>query len=163
MTPVEYAPEYSRAERIRFVAIGAAVGATFIGACQLWLFPWLREFSASVSCRAVFGLSGTAVLFYSMFVGIPLHAALLVGVLVGRRGLRVLRQGRIPPVGERVFRRTPVIRGVKARLLGYLQLFAAVPLLGLAAWGVFQAESLVRQAESHPASCIPKPLQGLPT
>jgi len=73
---IEYAPEYSRAERIRFVAVGAAFGAALVGVCQLWFFPWLREFSASASCRAVFGLSGTAVLFYSVFVGIPLHAAL---------------------------------------------------------------------------------------
>jgi len=104
---VEYAPEYSHAERIRFVVLGSAIGAMLVGVCQFWFFPWMREFSASASCRTVLGFSGNAVLFYGVFVGIPLHAALLVCVLVGRRGYRVLRQGRVPPEGERVFRRTP--------------------------------------------------------
>ena len=157
MAKVEYAPEYSHAERVRFLVLGAAIGATLIAVCQFWFFPWLREFSVSASCRTVFGFSGIAVLLYGVFVGLPLQAALLVGVLVGRRGFRVLRQGRTPPVGERVFRRTPVIRGSKAKLLGYVQLFAAVPLLGLSAWGVFQADGLIRQAESRPMSCAPIP------
>jgi hypothetical protein len=157
MNTVEYAPEYSHAERIRFVVLAVAAGALIVGVCKLWFFPWLREFSASASCRTVFGFSGTAVLFYSVFVGVPLHAALLIGVSLGRRGFRVLRQGRMPPVGERVFRRTPVVRGVKARWLGYVQLFAAIPPLVLSVWGVYQAPSLVRQAERHPASCAPGP------
>ncbi len=151
MQPIEYAPEYSPAERVRFLALGLAAGAVVVAVCQLWLFPLLREFSASAHCRSVFGFSGIAVLFYGMFVGVPLLVALLVGVLVGRRGVKVLRQGRLPPSGERVFRRTPVIRGVKAKVIGCVQLIAAVPLLGLAIWGTFQARALVDQFHRQPA------------
>ena len=35
-------------------------------------------FSASASCRSVFGISGSTVLAYGLFVGMPLFAALLV-------------------------------------------------------------------------------------
>lgn len=151
MPSVEYAPEYSLAERVRFAVFGLAAGALVVAVCQLWLFPQLREFSTSAHCRSVFGFSGTAVLFHGVFVGLPLLAALLVGVLVGRRGVKVLRQGRLPPSGEKVFRRTPVIRGVKAKAIGYVQLIAAVPLLGLAIWGTFEARALVDQFHRQPA------------
>jgi hypothetical protein len=151
--PAEYAPEYSPAERVRFVGFGLAAGALVLAACQLWLFPLLREFSASAPCRSVFGFSGLAVLFHGMFVGIPGVAAALVGLLVGRRGAKVLRQGRHPPAGEKVFRRTLVVRGAKAKVLGWVQLLAALPVLGLAAWGAFQAQALLDQVPRNPARC----------
>ena len=155
--PVEYAPEYSHAERVRFVVLGTAAGALVVAGCQFWFFPLLREFSASAHCRNVLGVSGIAVLFYGVFVGVPLHAALLVGALIGRRGFKVLREGRLPPSGEKVFRPTPVIRGAKAKLLGYVQLFAAAPLFGLAVWGVVQAQATVQQAQQYPVRCAPNP------
>jgi hypothetical protein len=155
--PVEYAPEYSHAERVRFFVLGSAAGALVFVVCQFWFFPLLREFSASAHCRSVLGISGIAVLFYGVFVGVPLHAALLLGALAGRRGFKVLREGRHPPSGEKVFRPTPVIRGTKAKMFGYLQLFAAAPLFGLAVWGGFQAQGLVKQAQERPAQCAPNP------
>ncbi len=157
MVSDEYAPEYSHAERAHIVALGTLASVVLIGVCQFWLFPWLHEFSESAHCRTVFGVSGTAVLFYGIFIGIPLHAALLVILLVGRRGFKVVREGRIPPAGEKVFRPTRIIRGVRAKLLGYVQLFAAVPLLCIVAWGAFQAESSVKQAYERPSRCAPNP------
>jgi hypothetical protein len=155
MHQTEYAPEYSHAERVRLVVLGLVAGSLVISACQLWFFPALREFSQSADCRTVFGFSGVAALYYGVFVGVPTFAALLVGMTVGRRGVKVLRQERVPPLGEKVFRRTEVIRGSKARLLGYVQLFAAAPLLALALWGAFQAQANVDKAQQRPARCEP--------
>lgn len=157
MCTVEFAPEYTKTERVRFVVLSLGAGALLILLCQLWFFPWLREFAASAHCRLVFGLKGTSVLFYGAFVGVPLHAALLLGALVGRRGYRVLREGRVPPSGEKVFRPTRVRRGRKAKLSGYIQVFSAVPLLALAVWGGFQAQALAAQAESARQKCAPNP------
>lgn len=157
VSSVEFAPEYSRAERVRFVVRWSAIGGLLVLACRLWFFPWLHQFSASAHCRSIFGVSGTVVLLYGAFVGIPLFACALVGVLVGWRGYKVVRQGRIPPAGEKVFRPTRVVRGAKAKLLGFLQLStAALPFL-LAVWGSFQAHSLAAQAERAPARCAPNP------
>ena len=144
--PVEYAPEYTPAQRLRIVVLGLVAGALVLAVCQFWLFPLLRAFAPAAHCRTVFGFSGVAVLFHGVFVGLPLSSALLVAVLLGRRGMKVLREGRVPPSGEKVFRRTPIVRGMKAKALGWVQLLAAVPLLGLAVWGVFQAQALVAQA-----------------
>jgi hypothetical protein len=155
MQAIEYAPEYTAAQRRRIVVLGVAAGALVLAVCQFWLFPMWREFSATAQCRTVFGFNGMAVLFHGLFVGLPLGSALLVAMLVGWRGAKVLRQGRIPPVGEKVLRRTPVVRGAKAKALGWVQLLAAVPLLGLAVWGAFQAQALLAEVQRHPARCAP--------
>jgi len=141
MSPVEFAPQYTRAERIRLIARGVVIAAVVGQACHLWFLPWLGKFSASAHCRSVLGINGATVLIHGIFVGIPLLSALLVALLVGRRGYKILREGRTPPAGERVLRPTPVVRGARARLMGYVQLFAATPLLGLAVWGAWQAQS----------------------
>ena len=163
MATVEFAPEYTKTERIRFVLVAFAVGAAVTLASRLWFFPWLREFAASAPCRSVSGVTGTTALFYGLLVGLPLFLAVLVGAFVGRRGYRVLREGCLPPSGEKVFRPTPIRRGTKAKLPGYVQLFSFTPLLALALWGAFQARQLVAQAELRPVKCVPNPsIEGTP-
>jgi len=154
---VELAPQYTRTERIRFVAIGVTVGGLLVLAHKLWFFPWLRDFSAIAHCSTLFGLGGTAVLLRGLFVALPVLVAALVVLSVGRRGYKIVRQGRTPPEGEKVFRPTPIIRGARAKFLGYIQLFAAVPLLMLAVWGFFQAESLLAQSGWTHAKEAPDP------
>ncbi len=153
MASIEFAPEYTKAEKVRFMALGAVAGTVVIALGQFWLFPWLREFSASAPCRAPFGVNGMVLLMYGLFVGVPLLAAVLVGALVGRRGYKVLRQGRVPPSGEKVFRPTQVRTGVRACWSGYVQLLSVVPLLALAAWGAFQAQQMVDKAADAPVKC----------
>ena len=145
MQAVEYAPEYSRAERVRHVVIGIAVGALVVAASKLWFLPLLREFAATAHCRGVFGLNGIAVLFYGVCVGLPLFLALF-GLVFWRRGLNILRQGRTPPLGQKMYRRTPVIRGAKARLIGYAHLFFVALLFGFVAYGAFVAQTMLDQA-----------------
>lgn len=157
MTPAEFAPEYSRTERVRFAALGVAVGGALTLALRLWFFPWLRDFSSSAHCQTVLGVKGTVVLFYGIFVGVPTFAGLVVALTLGRRGYRIVREGRTPPSGEKVFRPTPVVWGLRAKVLGYIQLFAVVPLIVIAVWGSFQAQSLIAQAEEPSANQAPNP------
>jgi hypothetical protein len=147
----EFAEEYSTSERIRIAAVGLALGALLVGAGNWWFFPWLREFAATAGCSSVFGVNGRTVLFYGVFAGLPLMAALIVLVTAGRRGFRILKERRMPPSGEKVFRPTRIQRGPQVRLAGWLNLLAAVLPLALAAWGVGQAQILARRAASCPA------------
>lgn len=149
----EFAEEYSPTERVRMVVVGLVVGAALIAAGKLWLFPWLGQFSASAACRSVLGLSGVTVLLHGLFVGIPLFSAILVGSTVGRRGYKILSQGQIPPVGEKVLRPTRIERGRKATVFGYVHILASAPLVALAVWGYFQAGELEGQIHIEPANC----------
>lgn len=144
---------YTPRELTRFVAFGIVAGLLAIGISKLWFFPWLHAFAASAPCRTVFGHSGTAVLLYGMFVGLPGLTALVVATTLGRRGLRILRDGRVPPLGEKSFRLTRIRRGGHTTLVGYLHVVMFVPFVALALWGSVQAAALVRQAQRNAVDC----------
>lgn len=149
----EFAEEYSTSERIRIVVFGIVAGAVLVAVGNLWFFPWLREFSESAACRAVFGLDGSVVLFYGLFAGLPLTAAIGIALSFGRRGFRILKQGQVPPRGEKVFRPTRIEKGGKAKLVGTVQLLAVLPPLALVIWGIGQAEKLAAETPAKPRNC----------
>lgn len=61
-----------------------------------------------------------AVLWLAAFVAPILALVVVAGVDAARRSLATLRQSRFPPLGMRVLRDTPVIRGHAARVIGVL-------------------------------------------
>jgi hypothetical protein len=150
---LEFAEEYTVAERGRRVIGGLAAGLAVIAIGKLWLFPWLTHFAASAPCRTVSGVNGATVLWWGLFVGIPLTSAALVVATMGRRGVRILRDGQVPPRREKVLRPTRIRRGRQARLIGYLHVLAWSPFLALALWGGFQAAALQQQGLRSGTSC----------
>jgi hypothetical protein len=153
MDPIEYAPTYSTAERRRFVVVGGVLGILVVGAGKAWGFPWIAGFSATAACRTVLGINGATVLWYALFVALPLLGAVVAGFGYGRTGLRILREGRFPPAGTQVFRPTRVIRSAMARRIGYLHLAACIPFLALATWGFGRASSLSKIPRSAHVHC----------
>lgn len=149
----EFAEQYSTAERVRFVVLGSASGALLIGLGKLWLFPWLREFSASAQCRTILGSSGTDVLLYGLLAGLPFFAGLVVACALGRRGFKVLRDRQFPPLREKSFRLTRIRRGSRATIIGYLHVLAFVPFLVLGLWGCVQAAALSKHAQHKAVDC----------
>jgi len=165
-TSPEFAEQYSKAERIRIALVGTTAGALLIGAEKFWFSPWLREFAASAQCRTVFGFSGTNVLFYGLFVGLPFSAGFVVACALGRRGFKILRDGQFPPLREKSLGLTRIRRGSSATLIGYLHVLAFVPLLALGILGFGRAVALSNQAQHKAIDCAannsfkPKPLRG---
>ncbi len=157
-TEPEFAEQYTKAEAIRIVIIGTLAGALVVVASKAWLFPWFREFVAAAPCITVFGIQGLTVLWYGVFVGIPLHAAILVAALFGWRGYKILRDDRFPPLKEKVSRPTRIRKGSQARLIGYLHLAAFLPPLALAVWGAFQAAKMTEMTRPKIGVCTPSPM-----
>ena len=141
-TPPEFAEQYSAKERARFVLGGVAAGLLVMLCGRLWLFPWLHAFAATAACRSIIGINGIVLLLYGLFVGLPLACAVVVGATLGRRGLRILSDGQVPPRREKVFRPTRIQRGSRARISGVVHAAAFVPFVALALWGWFQAAGL---------------------
>ena len=148
-TTHEFAEPYSRAERLRFVVVGVVAGAAAILAGKLWLFPGLRAFAVTAPCRTVLGMSGEVVLGYGLFVGLPVLATCVVASTIGWRGLRILRDGQVPPAGERVLRPTRIARGRRATVAGYLHVLAIAPLVVIVLWGAAQASAWSRTQGQH--------------
>jgi hypothetical protein len=149
----DFAEQHTTAERIRLLVIGGLIGGLIVLLFESLLFPWFREFAASAPCRNIFGIEGLTVLWYGVFVGIPLHFAILVGLVFGWRGYKVLRDDQFPPIGEKVYRPTRIRRGPRARLIGYLHYSVPVLFLALSIWGAFAAAELSTMNQPSVAKC----------
>ncbi len=149
-TEPEYAEVYSFKARLRFVLIGVTVGGAFLLLWNQWALPRWREFAEQSPCVEVWGLSGTAVLFYTLFVGFPLLFALATAVFATRRGLKILRDKQVPYQREKVFRPTRIRRGRTAVLIGWAHVLSPILFIALALWGAPKADALIEQSQTKP-------------
>ncbi|WP_435106669.1 hypothetical protein [Arhodomonas sp. AD133] len=115
----EYAPQYSTRERVVRVIGMVIVAAIVVFPSEWWFFPWLERFSATSPCYEILGVRGHVVLMYGIFVGMPLGIALIAGSFIFRYAYRILRDGQVPPIGQKVMGRTPIRRGRSARVRAY--------------------------------------------
>jgi len=153
----EFAEQYTTVERLKFIAIFIVSGGAITAMSKLYFFPWLNEFASSAHCRTVLGFDGLAVLWYGVFVGMPLSSAAFVGGVLGYRGYKIMRDNQTPPLHEKVFRPTRIVRGKKAKLFGYLHLLAFGPLLVMSIWGIPQAASMLSHTKDPPVNCTANP------
>jgi hypothetical protein len=141
-----FAPEYSLKEKLRIIAVSLLVGSIFIFAMKLVFFPWLTAFASTNPCNKVLGLSAAQVLWYGMFVGMPMMFALLIGGFGAYQGARVLRDGQSPPVGQKVMRPTRIRVGTAAKVMGWFQVLSFVPFVLVGFWGTGPAAELSEKA-----------------
>lgn len=154
----EFAEQYTTTERLRFIALYIISGGAITIVSKQYFFPSLKVFAESAHCSTVLGFDGLAVLWYGLFVGMPLSCGLLVAGVIGHRGCRILRDHQTPPLGEKVFRPTRIVRGTKAKLFGFLHLLSCAPFLAMAIWGLPQASVMLSRTQSKPVNCPAKPL-----
>ena len=143
----DYAELYTPRERLRWVAGGLAIYAAGYLLWTRWALPHLSAFAGNARCIDVWGVPGSHVLLYTLFVGMPLMLTLLTAIFISRRGLRVLRDGQSPYRGEKVFRRTRIKRGRSARVIGWAQLLAPLWFVAIALWGATAAHALITSIE----------------
>ena len=160
--PPEFAELYTTAERIKFIVMYIVIGGAFVIVSKLFFFPWLKQFSSTAHCQTILGVNGLVWVWYGIFVGIPLLAGILVASFMGYRGYKVLRDGQVPPIGEKVFKPTRIVRGTKAKIIGYLQLLSLSPFLAFSIWGGLQAHNMSVAAQHKPYDCINKQTHGTP-
>ncbi len=144
-----YAPLYSKRERIRLVLKLAAIFLPLYLLGQYWLFPAIEQYSTYANCYQYGKVNGVEVVMYGVFVGLPLSCALLVALLFGRRGLRIIRAGQDPLPGEKVLRKTRYRYGKMAWLTPMFTVLFTLYFIGLGVWGASQAEQISRD----PAPC----------
>ena len=147
----EFAEQYTKSERTRYVVGGTVIGALVVAFGKLWLFPFLRSFAIS-PCDKMLGVPSHVALWYGLFVGVPLVGVILVICTFGHRGYKILRDGQVPPFREKVFRPTRIARGRKAKVLGLLHVVAFAPFAALAIWGAGQAAVLSTQGPLKPCA-----------
>ncbi len=143
----DYAPLYSKRERIRMVLIALALLVVFYLVIDNWFKPWLEDYISYANCRVYNGYTGVQVLLYAMFVGAPLSMALFFALLFAPYSIRVLKSKQDPPPGDKVLRKTRIRHGKRAMLRPLALLAVIVFMSAAAAWGGVQAEKLSRNVK----------------
>jgi hypothetical protein len=140
----QFAPEYSKRERILMVVKAIAVVLPIYLLAQFWFIDWLGVYAATAHCRQYGNINGMQLLLYGLFVFMPLSFVLLIGLLEGKRAIRVLRLGQNPLPGEKVLGRRKYRYGNAARIQPIGLLTVLVILVGISIWGYFHAEKISR-------------------
>ena len=141
------APEYSKKERIILVAKMFAWVVPAVLFLELWFRDWLSEYTEVADCYFYGSITGMHLIFYGVFVGLPIMSAIIVFLLEGRRGIKIIKLRQNPLPGEKVLRPTEYKYGNTA-LIQPTVIFAVIFfMLGMSVWGSFQAEKIVAKVK----------------
>lgn len=141
----DFAPEYSKKERVIIIL------KIFLWAIPLFVFlklialPWFDSFAKTAHCFSLGNITGIQIVFYSVFVVLPVSLALMVALIIGPREFRVWKLGQDPLPGEKVFRPTRYVFGWKAKIKPLIFLGITLFFVGLGVRGVFWANDLIEK------------------
>ncbi len=140
----EYAPEYTKRERIVLVLKMLAWAIPTYLVAQFWFFDWLSEYSENANCYNYGNINGVHLVLYGLFVFMPLSLGIILFLFEGVRSIKVIKFGQNPLPNEKVFRPTKYKYGAAAKVqpLGIFSII--IFLAGLSIWGGFQAHELTR-------------------
>ncbi|ENP8339739.1 hypothetical protein ACEI10_000967 [Vibrio harveyi] len=152
----EYAPQYSKQEKIIRVAI-AGVFCVLVGVLfKLEGEPLLQAVAQAPECYEVFGMQGLELLVHILFFWMPLSVFLLAAVLMLPLGVRGLIEGQFPPKGVKVFRPTVIQRGKLGTFKSLIHLLLPLLCFGFVVWGNGQIEPMMEifQPKQGETTCI---------
>lgn len=141
---VSYAPMFSKDERIRIVLKNALWLAPLFLALKFWFFPYLAEYSKNANCYNYGPINGSHLIFYGIFVGMPLGFALMFYLLEGVKAIAAYKASQYPPPNQKVFAVTEYKYGNAAKRKSILSFAFIMFFVGLAIWGGTQAHELTK-------------------
>ena len=140
----EYAPEYTKKERIvlgiKMLAWIVLIYVFF----KFWFFDWFDEYSKNANCYSYDGIKRLHIIFYGIFVCVPLSFALLLFLTEGIRSIKVIRLGQDPLPNEKVLKSTKYKHGIAAKIKPLFLFSMIFVLLGISVWGGFQAYDITK-------------------
>ena len=139
---IEYAEEYSKPERFRRMLLIFLLGVLILIINQKWYIPFISWYVDTVHCHKPIGYSGISVMWYSLFVGIPLLCALMIGLFTIPIGYKGLIHKQFPPKGVKVYKPTKILRGWKGNIKSIFHLLLPASLILLSVWGYFQVDEM---------------------
>ena len=146
---IEYAEEYPKREKFTRLFL-AFLTATFIVIThEKWVFPYISWYTSTVHCHNPLGYSGISVLWYSLFVGLPLFSALLVGVFSIPLGIKGLCHKQFPPKGVKVYKPTKITRGWRATIKSVFHLLIPALFILMSVWGYFQVDTMPKDVPKN--------------
>lgn len=143
---MEFAPEYSKKEKIERTLLALLLGILGLIANQKWLMPLWIWFVATAHCHSVGSFSGYELLWQILFVWIPLSSALITGIIIVPLSIKALVQGQFPPIGYKVYKPTRIKRGWRAINIALIYMLPVIAFLAIGAWGSEKAKLMPKES-----------------
>ncbi len=135
----DYAPEYTKKEIIDKIIKISIWLVPLTLATELWLFDWFDEYVKNANCYQYGSITGVHLVFYWVFVGIPLTFFGILAFFEGSRSLKILKLGRNPLPDEKVYKKTKYKYGWKAKIHPLIIITGLCFLVLFTIWGANQA------------------------
>lgn len=156
----QYAPEYSREERIQFIIKELIWAAPLYLLCQFWFFDWLAEYSEHAHCYFYGPITGVHLVMYGLFCLMPFSFGVMFFQMLGKDALETINVGQHPLPNKKVFSKTQYVYGARAKLKGYAVVLCIACFFLFSIWGITAAKKItsdVKPCESpleHSGSMI---------
>jgi hypothetical protein len=155
MSPPEYAPQYSRREKIRKLATFAALLLALALAWQFCFLPWFNDFAAHSDCRSLFGIPGHIVVLHLLFTVLPLSLCIPAVAILLPQAWRALRSRQYPPPGRKTLCRTRISRGAGAIAISTIILALLLTEITLVAYSHLEAHRRIAAIDARYPDGIP--------
>lgn len=139
---MEYAEQYSKPEARKRIGLQVLLGALILICHIKWVQPFIDWYINTAHCHQPYGYSGLSVLWYSLFVGLPLFIALIINFTVLPLGIKGLIEQQFPPKGVKVYKPTKILRGWHAKLKSFSCILIVLLLNLIPIWGYFQVDKM---------------------
>ena len=139
----EFAPEYSKKERVILLLKHMAWAIPLFAITKYHFLPWFEVYAENAHCYRYGNITGTDLVFYGLFVGLPLLFAIALFLLEGTNSIKIIRLGQSPLPGTKVFKPTKYTYGFRAKLKPFFLIISMVFSVGLAIKGVYSASQTI--------------------
>jgi hypothetical protein len=149
----ECAPEYTRREKMALLVKHLAWAAPLFAVTKFWFLPWFKAYAQNAHCQDYGYFTGMHVVFYFVFVFLPIGSALAIFAIEGRRCIKVIQVGQNPLPNEKVLRKTKYKYGSRAKIQPYAVLLILLFMLGLGIRGIFWANEIIYDPNNKQVVC----------
>ncbi|AGH80853.1 hypothetical protein PCNPT3_04555 [Psychromonas sp. CNPT3] len=129
-------------EKFRRIVLFLLLGILGLIINEKWYLPFINGYVDTAHCHTLLGYSGISVMWYSIFVGLPLFIALMIGIVSVPIGYKGFIEKQFPPKGMKVYKPTKILRGWKANVKSMLHLLFPACLILFSVWGYFQVDKM---------------------
>ena len=140
----EYAPEYTKREKIILIIKIMSWAIPVFLIAEFWFFDWISEYSKNANCYNYGNINGVHLIFYGLFVFMPLSLAIIIFLLEGRRSIKVLKAGQNPLPNEKVLKPTRYKYGHASKIQPFIILSLILLIVAFSIWGGFQSHNLTQ-------------------
>lgn len=138
-----FAPEYSKKERVVLLLKHMALAIPLFFIAKYQFLPWFAVYAENAHCYRYGNITGTDLVFYGLFVGLPLLFAIVLFLLEGTNSIKIIRLGQNPLPGKKVFKPTKYTYGFRAKLKPFFLFLSITFFVGLAIKGVYSASQTI--------------------